>query len=189
MGIINRFILFLYTLFFAVLSLGVGALVLQVVPEHAVWNEFQYASAQWQTGAAAAVLFLLSIHLLGCSFASSGKGREEREVILVHAETGDVRVAVEAVRNMVDKIARTMPGVRDVNVKAASVRKKENEASVRIVLKLVLGQEANVAAVSDRLRAEIGRQLEETVGIADFSLEISVADISNAPLARKQRVV
>lgn len=76
-----------------------------------------------------------------------------------------------------------------MNVKAASVRKKENESSVRIVLKLVLGQEANVAAVSDRLRAEIGRQLEETVGIADFSLEISVADISNAPLARKQRVV
>ena len=54
MGIINRFILFLYTLFFAVLSLGAGALVLHVVPEHAVWNEFQYAAAQWQTGAAAA---------------------------------------------------------------------------------------------------------------------------------------
>lgn len=189
MGIINRFILFLYTLFFAVLSLGAGALVLHVVPEHAVWNEFQYAAAQWQTGAAAAVLFLLSIHLLGCSFAAAGKGREEHEVILVHAAAGDVKVAVDAVRNLADRTARMMPGVRDVKVKVTSVRKKENESSVRIVLRLVLGQESNVAAVSDGLRAEIGRHLEETVGIADFSLEISVADISNAPLAKKQRVV
>ena len=42
MGLINRFLLCLYTLSFAVLALGVAALVLQLVPERYIWNEFQF---------------------------------------------------------------------------------------------------------------------------------------------------
>ena len=62
MGLINRFLLCLYTLSFAVLSLGVAALVLQLVPERYIWNEFQFLEAQWQTGAAAFVVGVVGQH-------------------------------------------------------------------------------------------------------------------------------
>ena len=75
MGVFNRFLLFLYTLLFGVVSLGVVLLVFNVVPERVLLNEYQFAVTQWQTGAVAAVVFIISIHLLFCSFA--GKGNKE----------------------------------------------------------------------------------------------------------------
>ena len=101
MGLINRFLLCLYTLSFAVLALGVAALVLQLVPERYIWNEFQFLEAQWQTGAVAFVVFLLSIHLLAVSLTGAGKKAAfDKEVILVHGGSGDVRVAVAAVQSL-----------------------------------------------------------------------------------------
>lgn len=189
MGIINRFFLFLYTLVFALLALGVVALTFQVVPAHVLWNECQYALAQWQTGAAAFVVFLLSIHLLGCSLASGKREHEDHEVILVQGTSGEVRVAVAAVKNLVDKVARMVVGVRDLKLKVKAVRKDGQQSAVAIRLRLVIGQETNVTVVSDKIRQEVQRHLEDVVGIKDFALDIAVTDITNAPLAKKQRVV
>ena len=59
MGVFNRFLLFLYTLLFGVVSLGVVLLVFNVVPERVLLNDYQFAVTQWQTGAVAAVVLLL----------------------------------------------------------------------------------------------------------------------------------
>ena len=56
-------------------------------------------------------------------------------------------------------------------------------------LAIVIGKEANAAAVSDDIRTEIRRYMRDTLGVDDFSLEIVVEDISNAPLTKKKRVV
>ena len=69
MGVVNRILLFFYALFFGAVSIGVILLVLHAVPERVLSNEYQYAVAQWQTGVIAGVVFLISIHLLFCSFS------------------------------------------------------------------------------------------------------------------------
>ena len=87
MGIINRFLLFLYTLFIAVLSIGVILLVVKLVPEQYVINEYQYLTAQWQTAAGALLFFLLSIHLLCCSLFNGSKEQVSRnDIILVNTD-------------------------------------------------------------------------------------------------------
>ncbi len=190
MGLINRFLLCLYTLSFAVLALGVAALVLQLVPERYIWNEFQFLEAQWQTGAVAFVVFLLSIHLLAVSLTGAGKKAAfDKEVILVHGGSGDVRVAVAAVQSLVDKVARTVTGVRDVKVRVTAEKRPEKDAFVRATLRVTAGQEKNVAAVSDEIRSRVQQQLADVVGIADFAVDIDIVDITNAAMTKKQRVV
>ncbi len=189
MGLINRFLLCLYTLSFAVLSLGVAALVLQLVPERYIWNEFQFLEAQWQTGAAAFVVFLLSVHLLVVSLTGRKKTAYDREVILVQGASGEVRIAAAAVQNLIDKTARTVNSVRDVKVKVAAEKRPENQTFVKASLRVTVGQEKNVAAVSDEIRSRVQQQLTDVVGITEFSVDIAIVDITNAAMAKKQRVV
>ena len=70
-----------------------------------------------------------------------------------------------------------------------SVAAAKGERALILRLAIVIGKEANAAAVSDDIRTEIRRYMRDTLGVDDFSLEIVVEDISNAPLTKKKRVV
>lgn len=193
MGIMNRLLLFLYTISFALLSLGFIGVCLQIVPVQYIWNDFLYLSGRWETGAVAFVVFLWSIHLLSMSFVSVKKVSYDKEAILVHGSMGDVRVSVAAIRNMVDKVTRRVSGVRDVKVQVTAERSKTKEdlpeeAAVRIKIRIVIGQESNVSKISDAIQDTVQSHLQEFIGLKNFSVNISVADISNAAI-EKQRVV
>lgn len=80
---------------------------------------------------------------------------DDKEALIVHGELGEVKVAVDAIRNLVDRTTRCVHGVRDVKAKVeAQVSKDSPEAAavVNIELKLVIGQESNVAEVSDEIK-------------------------------------
>ena len=64
MGIINRFLLLLYALFVACLSLGIAALALQIIPEPLLLNEYRYlmGAQQWQLVAGGVLVFLPAEH-------------------------------------------------------------------------------------------------------------------------------
>ena len=189
MGYINRFLLFLYALAIAVLSLGVVSLCLQLVPEYVIVNELRFVLSRWETIAVAVIVFLWSIHLLGCSISSGSRVHQDKEVILVQGSSGEVRVAVEAVKNMAEKTARMIPGVREAKVDVASEQQADGSGRVRLDVKVSLGQEQNVARASDAIRAAIGQHMTQVIGIPSFEIRISVTDISNAAVAKKQRVV
>ena len=56
-------------------------------------------------------------------------------------------------------------------------------------LRVTVGQEKNVAAVSDEIRSRVQHLLTDVVGITEFSVDIAIVDITNAAMAKKQRVV
>ena len=191
MGVINRFFLFLYALAGILLAIGISAAAFQVLPEHYVQDVYTLFMEQWEaTAAALAILFLLGIHFLVYSLMGSSQHvREEKEVILVHGESGDVKVAVEAVRSMIEKVTRMISGVRDAKIRVQAVQDAGADTAVKIGIRIVIGQEQNVAAVSDDIRKVVGQHLEQTVGVRNFTLDIAVDGISNAAVTKKQRVV
>ena len=191
MGLLNRLFLCLYALAVLLLTLGAFAFVFPLLPEFYFLEAYSFAAAQWETTAGVlAVLFLLSVHFLVSSLTGTAKkAHEDKEVILVHSASGDVKVAVEAVRNMMEKLTRAVPGVREAKVRVRSERSAETGSSVKIGIHIVIGQEQNVAAISDAIRSSAEQHLHETVGVQDFALEIAVDDISNAAVTKKQRVV
>ena len=192
MGIINRFLLLIYALAVACLSLGVAALALQIVPEPILLNEYRYlmGAQQWQVVAGGVLAFLLSIHLIGCSFSGSSGERKGGELLVLHGKAGDVGVSLSAVRNLVEQTVQAVTGVRSLQAKVSAAKKPaKGEPQIFLRLAIVMGKEANAAAVSDDIRTEMRRCMKDTVGVDDFSLEIVVEDISNASLTNKKRVV
>lgn len=194
MGFINRVLLLLYSLFIACLSLGVVALALQILPESIVLNEYHYLmqTEQWATIGGGIAAFLVSIHLFGCSFSDGGKTEQENgELLVIHGKTGDVHISLQAIRNLVEQVTGSVHGVRNTRTQVSVAKKpakgKGHLLSIRI--RLVLGREVNAPSVSDNIREEIRRYMQDTVGIEDFTTDIAVEDISNAPLIKKKRVV
>ena len=92
MGILNRSLLFVYTLFFGILCAGIVALCLHIIPERVVFNEYEYLVNQWQTGAVAGVFLLLSIHLLLCSFSGSRNREINAKELLVVQDRKSTRL-------------------------------------------------------------------------------------------------
>lgn len=197
MGYINRFLLFLYTLAIALAALGVIVLCLPVFPIPVILNEVAFVLSRWETMAGAAFVFILSVHLLACSFSGGAKHEEKKEkepeAVVVHGAGGEVRVAVSAVSNLAEKCAVRVHGVENANAKVESRRVAGGEgqapsSSVVIKLDLELGAGQNVAQVSDAVRAAVSEQMNEVLGLADYSIDVSVAEIAGREAAKKSRV-
>ena len=189
MGILNRFFLFVLTLFFVLLSLGVLAVCLQVVPEHYWLNELRFALGRTETVAVFAAVLFLSLHLLlvSCS-RQAPKKVSHGELVMVESSMGEVGVALEAVRGLVEKLVREVRGVRDAKVKVCSAKKGEGEP-LSVSLALIIGQETNVAEVSAAASQLISSRLEKILGYSQVPVEVLITDITNAAPDRKHRVV
>jgi hypothetical protein len=97
MGYFNRFLLFIYSLAIAAVSLGIVALCLHVLPMNEILNEIKFALSRWETIAAAVFVFFFSVHILGCALSSgSSEGSTRGEMLLLSGVTGAVSVSVEA---------------------------------------------------------------------------------------------
>ena len=197
MGYINRFLLFLYTLAIALAALGVIVLCLPVFPIPAILNEVAFALSRWETMAGAALVFIFSVHLLACSFSGGSKKEEKKEkepeAVVVHGAGGDVRVAVPAVSGLVENCAAKVHGVENASATVESRRVAGGEGkapsssvSVGLALELLAGQ--NVAEVSDAVRAAVSGKINEVLGLADYSIDISIAEIAGQDAAKKSRV-
>ena len=122
MGYINRFLLFLYALAVALAALGVIVLCLPVFPVPAILNEAAFLLSRWETIAGAALVFLISVHLVACSLtcgSQSGekKAKKEPEAVVVRGASGEVRVAIPAVSSLAEKSASKVYGVENVEAK------------------------------------------------------------------------
>jgi uncharacterized alkaline shock family protein YloU len=190
MLIIDRIILAIYTLAMAIVSLGVVVLTLRLFPEDVVWTNLIFLISRWETGGIAALFMLISLRLFKVSFSSS-KLQSSDEAIVIHGTLGDVRVAIIAIKNLVDKVARSIKGVRDVKINVNVVSNKQGnmeDTAVRIKIKIVVGPESNVPEISDQMQQLVKDKLKNTVGIDVGEIDIVVENISNATV-QKQRVI
>lgn len=189
MGIINRFLLFLYGLGVGLLSLGVAAACLKLLPEHVWVNEMKYGLQQQETLAAVGVFLVLSIYfVLYCFFSSSDKKPStEKEVILLKGADGEIKVAADAVRNVVEREAMAATFVRDAKARVVPMGKEEG-TPLRLEVQLVLLSGANVPKVSNEVTSNVKTHLRQTMDIPDVPLEVSVSEITNAPVEKKRVV-
>ena len=196
MGYINRFLLFLYALAVALAALGVIVLCLPVFPVPAILNETAFLLSRWETIASAALVFLISVHLVACSLtcgSQSGekKAKKEPEAVVVRGASGEVRVAIPAVSSLAEKSASKVYGVENVEAKVEARRVTGEDGSssskVAVGLELAVAAGQNVAQISDAVHAAVSEQMNDVLGLADYSIDISIAEFAAKDVAKKSR--
>jgi uncharacterized alkaline shock family protein YloU len=180
MGIFDRIILSIYTLLLAFLSLGVVLLSLRLISLEWVWTGISYINGQWEAGLVGAVFFLVSLRLLLAGLRS----HRTKDAIVHHTEMGDVHISLDAIKNLVEKIARHTRGVRGVKVR---VHQDGQGQGLKVYLKAVVSPENNVPSVSEELQKRVHEHIKNTVGVELVDVQILVENISN-DFKSKQRV-
>lgn len=189
MGIINRFLLFLYTICIALLALGVIVLCMGVISIDDLWNNLLYVLGRTETVIAAVVFFLLSIEFMANCF--SGKRGKDLggEGILVHGSQGDVKISKNAILDFCKRICSSVHGVRDVKVKVRFLKKANaSEPVTNLRVTLMLAQEYNAVDIADEIQKNTRDQLSAYMGLDDVTMDITIDNISR-PNSKKKRVV
>ena len=190
MGYFNRFLLFIYSLAIAAVSLGIVALCLHVLPMNEILNEIKFALSRWETIAAAVFVFFFSVHILGCALSSgSSEGSTHGEMLLLSGVTGAVSVSVEAARSLVEKTALSVSGVRSVKSKVWAKKTQDDMSELDVRLKLAVGQENKATEIADEVRQSIIDNVEKVLGLKTCNIELEISEFVKGAPSKGPRVV
>jgi uncharacterized alkaline shock family protein YloU len=149
----------------------------------------RFAIARPDVLAVLAIILLLSLYMLKVSLSTTKgepKWRVPTELLLVDGENGKVRVSAEAVQGLAERAATAIKGVREANVRIKPM--KAGDTSVSLSVSVVLTHGISVPDVGERVSEEIRRDMSDSLSLSDTKVEVSVTDISNAPVDRKRVV-
>ena len=191
MSIINRFLLLLLSLTGIALSGAVLAAAVQVLPENVWLKQLHFALAQKETLAVCVVALLICMKLLLAVFSRkpSEPSTSKGEYVIDAGPKGEVRVALEAIRSLADRMAREVHGVRDANVRIKAKNPKEGAASLSLDVDLTVGREADVSVVARTLTDRVQEHFRRTMALEDVPVNVVVSEVSDVQPEKKHRVV
>ena len=186
MGIVSRFFLLLYVLVVGAAVVIFAGVCLQLIPKQ-IWQTYlNYILIQKETLIILAVMLFFSLYFLGVAFSSKKNPRAVGEIILKEGEPGEVKVAVAAIRHITERAALSLSGVREAEV---VINTQKGEVPIAIKVTIILGQGHTAPVVSEAVVNAIDRTIFNTLQMGGVPVDISVKDITNAVVERKQRVV
>lgn len=190
MGIFNRFLLLLLSLATAASALIVLGIATGLVPTDVWQNELNFILSRYETLAVAVLVLLVSLKLIVAAFSRNTKKSEQRkgEYLITKNDGGEVRIALDAVRTLVTRLAGETAGVREATTRV-KVSGAKDEKKLAIALSLIVGREASAAALTQALTATVRSQLAETMALEDVPLDIVITGVIDEPPVRKKRVV
>ena len=191
MGIISRLLLFLYVIAVASALIVFAGVCLNFFPAEFWRGELEKIISRQETLAVIAAMFLASLCLLSSVFSSGGKKNSEEflstdDVELQTGQAGEVRIAVQAIKNVVEQAALTVSGVREVK---AEVFSQKGEMPVKINLEIILGQGYSAPKVSEEINSAVNEALQTAMQISNVPVKTKVTEVTHAVLERERRVV
>ena len=191
MGILNRFLLFL----FALVSVAAGgALVVvaaRLLPQQEWLSLVEQYAGRPECLAGLAIYLIVGLHLLVSSLVFRSKEQETRgELTLVAGTAGNIQVSSAAVRDVAERAAHSVRGVRDVHARIKSRRPDGvgADSTIRLSLQLILGTETPVRETADAVHEAVQAELSSLLGFPEVDIALSVSEITQAKLPNQPRV-
>jgi len=169
--ILDRLLLFIYSLSIAILSVAAILKLSGVLPSN--WIDDSDYRVFISTIVVMVVLFLLSIRFF---YISIRKDRNSVPSIDQRTEFGDIQISVETIENLCLKAASKVRGVRDLKV-----RVKVNQAGITIEIRAVVDGEFSIPVLSSDIQKQVHDYLQETTGIPVSDVSVFIANVAQSP--------
>ncbi|WP_054957703.1 alkaline shock response membrane anchor protein AmaP [Paenibacillus dakarensis] len=169
--IVDRLLLFIYSLSIGVISVVAILLLSGVIP-----YELTHAQEQRLFLIAiitAAVLFLISIRFF---YISIRRDRTVMHSIDQRTEFGDIQISVETIENLCLKAASRVRGIKDLKS-----RIKVSQAGLEIAIRAVVDGEESIPALTTDVQKQVHDFVEDTTGIPVSSVSVYIANVVQAP--------
>ncbi|MCM3495307.1 alkaline shock response membrane anchor protein AmaP [Paenibacillus lactis] len=169
--IMDRLLLFIYSLSIGVISVVAILLLSGAVPYHLTFAQEQQLVLAGII--IAAVLFLLSIRFF---YISVRRDRSTLNSIDQRTEFGDIQISVETIENLCLKAASKVRGVKDLKS-----RIKVSQSGLEIAIRAVVDGEESIPALTTEVQKQVHDFVEETTGIPVSSVSVYIANVVQAP--------
>jgi uncharacterized alkaline shock family protein YloU len=125
---------------------------------------------RWAVGLVGTAFFAVSLRLILFAFKRRGGGQP-----VVHETTlGDVRISLDAVENLVRKVARGIKGVREI--KAIVTHGKDG---LHAALQATISPEVSIPDVSEEIQTAVRQYVKRVVGVEMAEVRLEVVNIAN----------
>ena len=183
MGIINRFLCFVFSVSVGLVSIMVLAAALKILPQDVWVNELKYLMSREEAPFAVGIFILFSIYFILVSALSSGevKEKELKEISLSKSTGGEVKVTTDAVKNLVERASFEVGGVRG----ADAVIKSSADAPLKISVKLALSVGSNAPLVTSEAKEKIRAAVEASLSVSDPPIDISVTELTGSAAGKR----
>ncbi|EXX86610.1 hypothetical protein BG53_05800 [Paenibacillus darwinianus] len=172
--IMDRFLLFIYSLSVFALSVAVLSVVGRLVSRRSAlnWVGELYGNNTLLQGVvigAAVVLVLISLRFL---YVALRRGNASAPSIDQRTDYGDIRISIETVENLALKAASRQRGVKDLRA-----RIRIAESGIDIVLRAVVDGETSIPDLTEDIQKSVKEHVEEITGIPVSGVSVFVANI------------
>ena len=93
-----------------------------------------------------------------------------------------------AVRDMAERIAAGVHGVRQAKAKALVEHRRDEGDFIKLDIRLEVGQERSVTAISDDIQSQVNRYVTQIAGIDNVEVAVSVQSIASGVSVKKRRI-
>ncbi|MBR3623732.1 MAG: alkaline shock response membrane anchor protein AmaP [Selenomonadaceae bacterium] len=190
MGIINRFLLFVYAGVVLLVTLFLAIFLMKSVPIGVLSNEIEFLMGQGVTLNALLCFAACSAYFLLYAFFVGEKKKVEEvqeDCVRIRTEKGEVRISKDAVASLTDREAMSVSGVRESST-VVEGSLKEGEAAVSLNMELILTAGASVPEITSTVKEAVQNRIKDSLGVENAPVEISVRELSNAPSENQRRV-
>ncbi|MCM3698292.1 alkaline shock response membrane anchor protein AmaP [Paenibacillus macerans] len=175
--ILDRLLLFIYSLSIGILSVIAILLLTDAVPLDLIMiRERNLYIAAWVV---AVVMFLLSVRFF---YISVKRERGSLPSIDQRTEYGDIQISVDTIENLSYKAATRVRGIKEVKT-----RIRITEAGLEIVVRALVDGETSIPALTEEVQKQVHDHVEEITGIPVSYVSVYIANLVHSP-AVKSRV-
>lgn len=172
--IVDRLLLFIYSLIIGALSVVIVALGARWIPQATtnLWVRELYSGKLWLMVTIIAVAVILLLISLRFFYVSVKRGNAAAPSIDQRTEFGDIRISMETVENLALKAAGKQRGVKDLKA-----RIRIAEAGLIIMLRAVVDGESSIPVLTEDIQRAVKNHVEEVTGIPVADVTVFVANI------------
>ncbi|AIQ64762.1 hypothetical protein PSTEL_18250 [Paenibacillus stellifer] len=169
--ILDRLLLFLYSLSIGILSVIALLLLSGVVPwnlEIRDWNTVYIAAV-----AGSVILFLLSIRFF---YISLRRDRSSSLSVDQRTEYGDIQISMETIENLSLKAAGRVKGIRDLKS-----RIRVSQAGLEIMIRGVVDGDHSLPLLTSDIQRQVHEYVQETTGVPVADVSVYIANLAQSP--------
>lgn len=176
MGVFDRIILTIYTFALTFLSAAFVALAAGwLTPLDRIRTVLGDPNGRWAIGLTGSIFFVASVRLLYFGFRRRATGR----AVVHDTDLGEVRISLEAVENLIARVARHQRGVREARPLVAIA-----EGRISAYLRIWVAPDVHIPELTGSLQREIVRQVGAVMGAEVSDVRIDVINVSEPRRSR-----
>ncbi|WP_025690975.1 alkaline shock response membrane anchor protein AmaP [Paenibacillus zanthoxyli] len=169
--ILDRLLLFIYSLSIGILSVIAILLLSGILPRNLEIRDWE--SAYIAVIVAAVILFLLSIRFF---YISIRRERPSSLSVDQRTEYGDIQISMETIENLSLKAAGRVKGIRDLRS-----RIRVSQAGLEIMIRGVVDGEHSLPLLTSEVQRQVHEYVQDTTGVPVADVSVYIANLAQSP--------